>query len=114
MNFLFSFSFIATHFVESHTKTCHQLFRLSHVVILISNLRISASMKINSSDGVDLNYNGLDHCVRKNGGRATQFSADCIVQFSDSVSSEEEELSHFNFFFVFNHCTDNICSNLYV
>ena len=40
----------------------------------------SFSDKLN---GVNLISNGLDHCVRKNGGSTIQFLADCTVQFWD-------------------------------
>ena len=36
------------------------------------------SAKENKRDGVDLNSNGLDYCVRKNEGKILWFSADYI------------------------------------
>ena len=48
-------------------KGCHRFWLgLCHAVILISNVQTSASG--NEPDAVDLNSNGLDHCVRKNQG----------------------------------------------
>ena len=40
--------------------------------------RSTISLKENKRDGVDLNSNGLDHCVRKNEGKILRLSADCI------------------------------------
>ena len=32
-------------------------------------------------DGADLNFNGFNYCVRKNGGKIPWFSADCMHKF---------------------------------
>ena len=39
---------------------------------------LNISFNENKLEGVDLNYNGLDYCVRRNGGKILWFSADCI------------------------------------
>ena len=60
---------------ENRSKECHRsCSRLRHAVVPISNI----SLKENKQDGVDLNSNGLDYCVRKNEGKIRWFSADCL------------------------------------
>ena len=46
-----------------------QLFLKSNEVIQISNIRISVSLKENKWDGIDLNSDSFEHCVRKNKGK---------------------------------------------
>ena len=59
--------------VKNHRKECNQFWlRLRHAEILISNV----SLKENKPDGVDLNSNDLDYCVRKNEEKILWFSAD--------------------------------------
>ena len=47
------------------TSHCNSDFECSNI-----------SFNENNLDGVDLNSDGLDHCVRKNGGKMLWFSAD--------------------------------------
>ena len=67
------FYFGQTQSTENRRKGCHRFsLRFRHVVILISNI----GLKENKRDGVDLNSDGLDYCVRKNEGKFLWFSAD--------------------------------------
>ena len=45
------------------------------------------SVKENKPDGVDLNCNGFDYCVRKNKRKTLCFSADCTKDASSVARS---------------------------
>ena len=63
---------------ENRGKECHRFWlRLRHALILISNVRTSASKK---PDGVNPNSTDIDYYVRKNEGKILWFSADCSVK----------------------------------
>ena len=57
---------------------------LRHAVVLISNVRIPATVK-KKLDGVDLNTNRRDCGVRKNIGKTLRFSADCLAVLQSSI-----------------------------
>ena len=46
--------------------------------------RSNISLKKNKPDGVDLNSDGLDCCVRKNEGKIVWFSGNCLALSSCS------------------------------
>ena len=60
---------------ENHRKECHWFWsRLRHSDSDFE--RSNISLQENKLDGVDLNSNGLDYCVRKNQVKTLWFSAD--------------------------------------
>ena len=48
--------------------------------------RSNISLNENKRDGIDLNSDGLDYCVRKNEGKLLWFSADCMLCLVSAVS----------------------------
>ena len=65
--------------------------------------RSHTSFSENESDDIDLNSNGLDDKVRKNGEKIIWFSADCVVSldyciflFADELRQKEIEFEREN------------------
>ena len=75
---------------ENRRKKCHRSWLpLRQAVILISNVRTSASKKIYRK-ALIRTLDGHDYCVQKNEGKILWFSADCVHGFSSYLKFVEK------------------------
>ena len=79
--------------ISTYTVRGKPLERVSPILVTLtshsdSNFeRSNISPKENKQDGVDLNSNGLDYCVRNNEEKILWFSADCKVDDHRSANT---------------------------